>query len=367
LRITQVSLYRIELPYVGGTYGWAKGLSVSVAESIVIRLDTDEGVIGWGEVCPLGASYLASHAAGVPAGIGLLAPCLIGLDPTRIGEINRVMDREMRGHAYVKAPLDMACWDILGKLAGLPAHALLGGRQNDAMPMYRAVPQDRPEAMAASVEGFRAEGYRQFQLKVGGDPAVDAARIRAVVEGCRPGELVLADGNTGWRRDEALYVANETRDLHYILEQPCLAYEDCLSVRRRAGQPFKLDESLQDARDLTRALKDDACDAVSIKVAKHGGLTRARLIRDCCAANGIEMTVEDVWGGEIVSAALAHLAASTPPDYLLNTTDLHNYNSVHFAEGAPEVRDGRLQVSDRPGLGVEPDQDRLGAPIAVHA
>lgn len=366
MRITRITVYRIDLPYVGGTYSWAKGKAVEVADSTIVRLDTDEGLTGWGEVCPLGAAYLPAYAAGARTGIGVLAPHLIGRDPTCIGALNRVMDWEMRGHAYVKSPLDIACWDILGKAASLPVHSLLGGRQNDAMAMYRAVPQDTPEAMAAASEGFRAEGYRQIQLKVGGDPADDARRIRAVVEAVGPECVVLADGNTGWRRDEALQVANATRDLNYILEQPCESYADCLSVRRRARQPFKLDESLQSLEDLQRARQDDACDIASIKVGKHGGLTKARMLRDVCAANKLPMTVEDTWGGEIVTAALAHLAASTPPEVLLNTTDLHSYNTVHFAAGAPAVEDGCLTVGDAPGLGVEPIADLLGPPVAAY-
>jgi L-alanine-DL-glutamate epimerase-like enolase superfamily enzyme len=276
------------------------------------------------------------------------------------------MDRELRGHAYVKSAIDIACHDILGKVAGLPLHALLGGRQNEAMPMYRAVPQDTAEAMRAAVQGFRTEGYHQFQLKVGGKPEDDIARIRAAVEAMQPGETLLCDGNTGWRRDEALKVAEATRGLDYILEQPCYRYDDCLSVRRRASQVFKLDETLQGLDDIQRAHHDDALDVACIKVSKQGGLAKARLLRDSCAAMGLPMTVEDVWGGEIVTAALAHLAASTPPETLLNTTDLHNYNTVHLADGAPEAKQGRLFVGDAPGLGVTPKAGVLGDAIATY-
>ncbi|MEM7223362.1 MAG: mandelate racemase/muconate lactonizing enzyme family protein [Pseudomonadota bacterium] len=366
MKITRITVYQIELPYVGGSYGWAKGYSLSAATATVVRIDSDDGISGWGEVCPLGASYLPSYSDGVAPGIAFLAPHLIGRDPTAIGAIYGVMEREMLGHAYVKSALDMACWDILGQAAGLPLHALLGGRQNNAMPMYRAIPQGTPEEMAATIESYRQEGYRQFQLKSGGWPAEDIARLEAVCAALAPGERLLADGNRGWRRDEALEVAQATRHLSYIMEQPCSRYEDCLAVRRRAPHVFKLDESLQTFEDLVRARNDEACDVGAIKVAKSGGLTKARLARDFWAALGIPMTVEDVWGGEIVTAALAHLAASTPSDVLLNTTDLHNYNTVHFASGAPEVKDGHLIVGDRPGLGVTVEEDKLGPPLAVH-
>jgi L-alanine-DL-glutamate epimerase-like enolase superfamily enzyme len=116
-----------------------------------------------------------------------------------------------------------------------------------------------------------------------------------------------------------------------------------------------------------RAHGDDAMDVACIKISKMGGLTKARFGRDFCAVAGIPMCVEDVWGGDVVAAALAHLAASTPPDALLNTTDLHNYNALHFAAGAPLADGGKLYVSDEPGLGVTPDESVLGEPVAVYA
>jgi L-alanine-DL-glutamate epimerase-like enolase superfamily enzyme len=138
-----------------------------------------------------------------------------------------------------------------------------------------------------------------------------------------------------------------------------------VSVRRRAPQTFKLDESLQSPQDIAQALQDDAVDVACIKITKMGGLSKSRFARDICAANGIPMTVEDVWGAEIVTAALGHLAISTPPEAMLNTTDLHNYNEVHIASGAPVPASGELIVSDAPGLGIEPDLDVLGEPVGV--
>lgn len=366
MKITAVSVYRLNLPLVGGEYVWAKGKRIEVADITLVRIDTDEGLTGWGETCPLGANYLPSYPDGIRTGVSFLAPLLLGRDPTRVGAISRAMDFAMRGQPYVKSAIDVACWDLLGKSAGLPVHALLGGRQMDAMPMYRSVSQTEPERMRDSADQYRAQGYTQFQLKVGCLPEDDIKRIRAVVEAKKENEIVLCDANTGWRRDEALRVAQGTSDLDYIYEQPCELYSDCLSVRRRAKQLFKLDESLQTEADLLRALNDDAMDIACIKISKMGGLSRSRLARDLCAASGIPMTVEDVWGSDVVTAALAHLAVSTPPEFLLNTTDLHNYQTTHFADGAPDVKNGKLLVSDEPGLGVTPDEQRLGEPVAVY-
>lgn len=366
MKIDRISVFKINLPYVGGEYGWGDGYVLTAGDSIIVKIDTDEGLVGWGEVCPIGATYLPAHPSGVPAGIAELAPYLIGEDPTNIGRIDGLMDRWMLGHAYVKTPIDHACWDLAGKALDVPCHALLGGRRNDAMTMYRVLPQGEVSAMLDQLAQHRETGYQHFQVKVGGDPDHDAARLQAVVPELRPGEKVFADANRGWRRDEALKVAKLTEDLFYFMEQPCTGYHDNLAVRRAAKQPVKLDETIQSVDDLLQCFQDDACDEVCIKIARFGGLTKSRLVRDICVARHVPMTVEDSWGGEIVTAALAHLAVSTAPECLMNTTDLNNYNTVHFAEDGAKVVDGKLTIGDTPGLGVTPDEAMLGDPIAVH-
>jgi len=365
MKITTISLYQVELPIIDG-YQFAKGKRVDTADSTVVRIDTNAGLSGWGEATPLGPFYLAAYAAGVRTGIAALAPHLIGRDPLRLGELNAVMDRELKGHPYVKSPIDVACWDLLGQAAGLPVHALLGGRCQDSAPLYWSVTQGEPDTMRRMTAEARDKGYKIIQLKVGGDPVEDIARVQAGMADAQAGEIFLCDANTGWTRMEALEVARRTAELNYILEQPCALYGDCLAVRRRAPQAFKLDESLQSIEDVQRALHDDACDVACIKITKQGGLSKARLVRDLCAAQGIPMTVEDVWGGDVAAAAVGHLAISTPPECLLNTTDLNNYHSVHVARGMPEPLAGRLRVSDTPGLGIEVDEAALGEPHAVY-
>lgn len=180
MRISRVSVFRVELSYVHGTYQWSGG-AVTVADSTIVRLDTDEGLSGWGESCPI-PSYLPAHAEGVRAGLELLAPHLLGVDPRRIGFINDLFDGHLIAHTHVKSPLDVACYDILGPSAGLPLYALLGGRQVEVMPMYRAIPRATPDQMASAIDQFRSEGYGQFQLKIGGaDVADDIEGIRVAV------------------------------------------------------------------------------------------------------------------------------------------------------------------------------------------
>src|SRR5215468_1949306 len=131
MRITEISVFRVELPLHEGSYKWSGGNTVSVFDSTIVAITTDTGQTGYGEICPLGPAYLPAYAAGARTGIATLAPQLIGQDPTALHVINRFMDQAMRGHPYVKSAIDVACWDILGQVSGLPIVTLLGGRYGD--------------------------------------------------------------------------------------------------------------------------------------------------------------------------------------------------------------------------------------------
>ena len=363
MQIKRISAYQVDLPLREGSYNWSGGKSVSVFDSTIVRVETDAGVVGYGEVCPLGPYYLPAYASGCRAGIAELAPHLIGEDPLELERLNRRMDAALKGHPYVKSGIDMACWDILGQVAGLPVCTLLGGRYGEDFVLYRAISQESPEQMAAKVAGYRAEGYRRFQLKVGGDPDTDIERIHAVAEKLEPGDKLIADANTGWLMHEAARVVRAVRDVDVYIEQPCLTYEECLSIRRRTDHPFVLDESIDGMDVLLRGHADGAMDVVNIKISKFGGLTRARQARDLCVSLGIAMTIEDSWGGDITTAAIAHLAHSTPTELLFTATDFNSYVTVSAAEGAPQRAHGRLAASTAPGLGITPKMDVLGEPV----
>jgi L-alanine-DL-glutamate epimerase-like enolase superfamily enzyme len=365
MKIRRISAYRVELPLREGSYRWSGGKAVTVFDSTVVRVETDEGLTGHGEVCPLGPFYLPAYAAGVRAGLAELAPHLLGEDPLGLEKLNRRMDAALKGHPYVKSGIDMACWDVLGQAAGQPVCTLLGGRYGEDFVLYRAISQESPEAMAARVAGYREEGYRRFQLKVGGDPDEDVARIRAVAAQLGPGDRLVADANTGWLAHDALRVAAAVRDVDVYIEQPCLSYEECLAVRRHTDRPMVLDEVIDSVGALLRGWSDGAMDVVNLKISKLGGLTRARQARDLCVALGVAMTLEDSWGGDVVTAAIAHLAHSTPPEFLFTATDFNSYVTVSVAEGAPRRVNGRLAAPTRPGLGVTPRPEVLGPPVLV--
>ena len=365
MNIKRILAYKLELPLREGSYSFSRGRSIRAYDSTVVRIETDVGIVGFGEVCPLGPSYLPAYAAGVRAGIMELGPHLLGHDPTEVGVMSRLMDQRLKGHPYVKSPIDMACWDILGKLAGVPVSTLLGGCHGEAVPCYRAISQDTPERMAESVAYYRADGYRRFQLKVGSDIATDIARIQKVAAESRPGEVLVADANTGWLLHEAARVVHAVRDLDLYVEQPCLTFEENLEIRRRTRHPFVLDEGVDSIVTLLRAYGERAMDILNIKISKYGGLTLARQVRDLCVAMGIAMTIEDSGGGDIATATIAHLAHSTPEPFRFNCSDCNSYVAREFAEGAPRRANGCIKAPTGPGLGVAPDMDVLGEPIVT--
>ena len=366
MKITAIEVYQVDLPLKEGRYAWGDGKYVEVFDSTVVRIETDDGVEGVGEVCPLGPFYLPAFGAGARAGIAELAPHLIGEDPTQLARINRTMDAALLGHPYVKSPLDMACWDIAGKVAGQPVCHLLGGRFGESVELYRAISQRPAKEMAANVAQYREEGYRRFQLKVGGDPAADIARIRAVREVLEEGDVLVADANTGWLAPDAIRVANAVANLDVYIEQPCLSYEKCRSVREHTDLPFILDENIDGLDMLLEAHADRAMDVINLKISKLGGLTKARQIRDLCVSLGVPMTIEDSWGGDIVTAAIAHLAHSTPEPFRFSSTDFNSYVTVPIAEGAPQRRNGVMVASTEPGLGVRPRIEMLGKAVVEH-
>src|SRR5260370_181888 len=131
MKITRIFACQVDLPLYEGSYNWSGGKSVSVFDSTIVGVETDSGIVGYGEVCPLGPFYLPAYANGVRAGIRELAPHLIGEDPCQLGKLNRLMDAALKGHPYVKSGIDIACWDVLGKVTGQPVCVLLGGRYGD--------------------------------------------------------------------------------------------------------------------------------------------------------------------------------------------------------------------------------------------
>jgi L-alanine-DL-glutamate epimerase-like enolase superfamily enzyme len=158
-------------------------------------------------------------------------------------------------------------------------------------------------------------------------------------------------------------VVRAVRDIDVYIEQPCLSYEECLAVRRNTDHPFVLDENVDSLDLLLRARADLAMDVVNLKISKLGGLTRTKQARDLCVSMGIAMTLEDSWGGDVTTAAIAHLAHSTPEAFRFTSTDFNSYVTVSTATGAPQRVDGYMKAGAGPGLGISPRPEILGPTV----
>ena len=363
MKITSIKVYKIGLPLKEGSYKWSHNNEIKEFDNTIVKIETDTDYYGYGEVCTLGSTYLPAYARGVRTGIKEIGKSLIGLDPTNIQEINDVMDRNLKGHPYVKSPIDMACWDLYGNTYSAPVWKLLGGKFGETIDLYRAISQEDPSIMTKKVKKYKQEGYTKFQLKVGGNPLEDIKRIIQVRSILDPSDILVADANTGWLMHDALKVIKATEHLDIYYEQPCMTYKECLAIRKKTKNPFILDENIDSIDAFLTAIKDGAMDAINIKISKLGGITKSKLLRDLCIEMQVPMTIEDSWGGDIATAAIAHLAHSTPEKYRFSSTDFNSYNSITYTSGSPQKKNGTMQASNDFGLGIKIKEEMLETPI----
>ncbi|MEM7250580.1 MAG: mandelate racemase/muconate lactonizing enzyme family protein [Pseudomonadota bacterium] len=364
--ITRIEVYGYDLSYRYGQYVMSGGQVVSSLPSTVVRIIAGNGAEGFGEVCPLGPLYLASHGEGARAALRQIAPALIGCDPTNLNAIHDAMNASLRGHDYAKSAVDIACWDLMGHTLGCDVATLLGGRQQESFPLYKAVPLGPAEEMRDYVIARRAEGIKRFQLKLGADPFEDAERVRQIVDVTQSDEFIVADANGGWRLQDAMIAARLLEPYHRVFfEEPCRTLEECLYVRQHTTLPMVLDEVITDVNTLVRAHQANAMEAINLKISKFGGLTGSKLVRDLTDQLGLRVTIEDTWGGDLVSAAVSHLTASTKANQVLTASFMNDWTNEHIAGYSPRSRDGMGAAPTGPGLGVTVEVDQLGSPLSV--
>lgn len=364
MKIIGIDVYEHLLSYAHGHYVMSGGRDATHQASTLVRIRTDEGLEGWGESCPLAGTYLPSFVAGgVRAALADLAPVLIGEDPRNINAIHVRMASVLRGFTGAKAAIDVACHDILGKSLGVPVSTLLGGVLQEDFPLYEAVPLGPPQAMADYVMERHAAGITFFQVKVGNRPVDDIARVRATVA-VADGATILADSNGGWRLQDAIFAVRQLGDLQIYIEQPCETMEDNGLIRDVTTLPLVADETVIDMPSLVAAKQIAKAGSVNLKIGRLGGIAPARRMRDAAIALGMTVTLEDSWGGDVATAAVSHLAATTAADAMLSTSFFNDWTLEHVA---PEVRPvsvhGRGAAPKLPGLGVEVDASLLGAPL----
>lgn len=367
MKISRITVWQLDLPLIEPYYLSGGRLKFECLDSTFVRIDTDEGLSGWGEGCPWGHTYLPAHGPGIRAGIETLAPVLIGQDPRSLDHINRVMDIQLPGHPYVKSPLDIACWDILGQASELPLWQLMGGDAATPVAVNSSISTGSPEEMIALIEKAAAKGYKVHSAKVGGtDVAMDIARIEAISNALPDGHKVTFDVNRAWQPATAIEVLNSVTARDWV-EQPCETLDQCAHVAARVFNPIMLDECLHNFSDHLEAWSRRACEGVKVKPNRVGGLTRARQIRDFGLSVGWQMHIEDLGGSALADTAAIHLAASTPEENRLASWLCHYHLSVDPVpdQGARNDR-GFATPPSAPGLGVSPDLDQLGPPVALY-
>ena len=315
MRITSITLWQLPLTS-HETYYMSAGKTCATVDTVILCVETDTGLAGWGEVCPI-PGYLPAYANGVAPAIAEIAPALIGRRFEGPDVMMALADTVLVDHRYAKSALDLALWDLTGQMAGLPLHAVLGGAHATRLPVYHSITCIAPEEMVRIARDAYAQGVRQFQAKLGADGnwEADVARLRMVREAVGPGPIVYGDWNCGATRLDATRVGRAVANLDIMLEQPCRSIEECAAVRAATGLPMKLDEVAHDFESLMRAQALGCMDVVALKLSKFGGIGASRRARDLCVHLGVKMCVECTWGSDIVTAAALHLAANTPPDF----------------------------------------------------
>ncbi|HTW99324.1 MAG TPA: mandelate racemase/muconate lactonizing enzyme family protein, partial [Acidimicrobiales bacterium] len=306
-------------------------------------------------------------AGGAVTALAQVGPSLVGLDAASPAAVREAMDQALRGHAYAKSAVDVACHDLLGRIAGLSCSALLGGRRMERFPLYLAVPLGPPGEMAAFARAAGEAGIHRLQLKIGGLPVEDVARVRAVVEATGDEDVIIADANGAWRLQDATIALRLLEGIERVrIEQPCPTIEECVTLRRMFSVPMVLDEVVTDVASLLRCHAAGAMDAINLKISRVGGLGPARLIRELCEELGLRLTIEDTWGGDLTTAAVSHLAASVAPEAFYAASFMNDWTLEHVAGYLPRSAAGVGSAPDRPGLGVEVDESLLGEPLQRH-
>lgn len=364
MRITRVELYDVRYTAAGAPFVMSGGTVVSDLEGVVVKLHTDEGVVGWGEQTPF-PSYMAAHADGARVALRVLATAVLGADPREVKTVQLLMRNALKGHHYARSALDLACWDVLGKAAGMPVAHLLGGALQESFPVIRAIGIGTPETMRAEAAELAAQGYSRVQVKLGDDWRLDVERAQRCLAELPDVDTVVFDANTHWRKDEAVRFVSELGGRRYV-EQPCRTVEECLQVRQRTGCLLILDESMYRGRGIWSTLAGEAPDAVMLKLSRFGGITPLRQVRDFCEEVGVPVIIEDGGAGDVLAAASAQLAASTQREWLFSGSLTNVFVRERLSAAAPRHEAGHGTLPTGPGLGLgEVDEDLLGAPIAV--
>jgi muconate cycloisomerase len=332
---------------------------------VLVVIRAEGGLSGFGEANVVPVWSGESQEGALAAIREILAPVVTGRDVSEVAALSDAMDRVLVGNPFTKAAVEMALLDLVGKLLHAPAHVLLGGaRRPPRIPLKFSIGAFPPPAAARVAESALAMGLRAVKVKVGTNPAEDLERIQAVRSAVGPQIRIGADANGGWSEHEAAAALPELERLGVnVLEEPLRRgdFRGCARLRARTAIPILLDESVFTPQELLEAIRADACDMVSLYPGKNGGLRRSLAMAETAAAAGLECVIGSNLEWEIGSAAMLQLAVAIPN--LAGRVDHDIIGPLYHVQGvgaAPIVfEDGCALLPEGPGLGLEPDLERI--------
>lgn len=368
MRIAWITLYSVPIDVGMELTRYVASQSINPAlDVLVVKIECDDGLTGWGEVCSAPPYYLPELSAGAREGIRHVAPVVLGRDPRQVAAILGDISAALRGHGNAKTAIEMALWDLAAKAHGLPLIDLWGGRVSDSLPVLNVVRIGTRDEMLAQFEAQRALGYSRFQIKVGaGEPHQDIETIRMVEDLALPHERIWYDPNRAWLVDDAIRVIKATADLNPMIENPCETYEECRTVAQRTGCRIMLDEVLEGPHRFNEAVHDQVLDVACLKTSCVGGIEATRSVMGLAKLHGVPLRIEDYYGTGILLACVTHMAHTLPRRLVFG---LYNYVSddLPMVTNPLPVIDGEIRLPEDPGpgLGVEVNETILGDPVAV--
>jgi len=359
-RIARVDVLAVEVPR-RGAFDLQRGRTPATSPYTVVRITTDDGLVGYGE----GDTQVRSLHAVVRE---QWAAALVGEDVFDLAGIHAKLERiemmvvERVGHwNVVRCAIDTALHDLIGKALGVPIYQLLGGLRREAFDVVKNIGVSDPDSSAAAALRCVDQGFRCVKLRVGADAALDQARVAAVRRAVGDAVHLRVDANQAWTAKEAI-ARIRGFELHGVggVEQPCRFWdhEANAAVVAAVQTPVIADEGFWTLHEARQLLQARAADVLHVYLGKCGGLRESMKIAAVAESFGATVTVGERVPLGIAEAAHAHYAAALPNAhfpaalaYDLNEHDL-------LADPLRRV-DGRLHVPHGPGLGIVVDEDAL--------
>jgi L-alanine-DL-glutamate epimerase-like enolase superfamily enzyme len=352
-QIEDVEIYPFNVP-LREPFHIALG-TISAAENILVRLRTREGVVGWGESCPYVAVTSETQATDLAIGKDL-ATFVRGRDPFTLGAIMAEMDGFSPANASMKAAMEMAVWDICGKLAGQPVYKLLGGYR-DSFETDITIGMGTPAEMAGKATKHVAEGFKTLKIKLGEGPEPDTQRMKAIRDAIGYSIKLRTDANQGWSAAETVRALRMMEKYQMqICEQPVPYWnvEGLKFARDNSPTPIMADESVHTPHDAFAVTRENAVDCINIKLMKAGGIMRGAQIATVAAAAGVTCMVGCMEETRVGLTAGAHLVASQK-NIVYADLDAFFELSADPVIGGMQVKDGIVTLPKTPGLGVDID------------